>query len=181
MDWVKILNPETYFRNEMKKFIKNFHKLVKILIIILIILTAWLVWYDFFGYPNSKNNVILSPKTEKISIGESIFNVEIVDSDTLRSRGLSGRKSLAQNSGMLFIFENSDQHGFWMKEMNFSIDIIWFSQDFKIVTIKKNIMPETYPTIFYPEENARYVLEINAGFSEKSKIKIGDKFEVISE
>ena len=64
-----------------------------------------------------------------------------------------------------------------MKDMNFSIDMIWISENMKVVYIKKNARPESYPESYGPEGNdkpAKYILEINSGFSEKNNLKIGD-------
>jgi len=89
-------------------------------------------------------------------------------------RGLSGHAPLAQDVGMLFIFDKPDNYGFWMQKMNFPLDIIWISPDFHIVHIEKNLSPETYPTVYYPNALAKYVLEISAGETDKNNIKIGD-------
>ena len=76
---------------------------------------------------------------------------------------------------MLFEFAEPDFYGFWMKDMNYPIDIIWLSDDFRVVFIKENASPASYPETFMPSAPARYVLETAAGFSEKNNLKIGDK------
>jgi len=100
------------------------------------------------------------------------------------TKGLSGRESLREGNGMLFVFEDmgdafSPAHDFWMRNMKFSIDMIWIGRDHKIVYIKKDARPESYPETFGPgaEVDARYVLEVNSGFSEKYNIKEGDLVE----
>jgi hypothetical protein len=75
---------------------------------------------------------------------------------------------------MLFVFDKEGYYGFWMKEMNFPIDIAWLDKDKKITLIEKNVLPETYPQIFNPKSKNLYVLETKAGFFEKFGIKIGD-------
>ena len=50
-----------------------------------------------------------------------------------------------------------------MKEMRFPIDVVWLNKDKKIVTIQKNMQPSSYPKIYYPVEDARYVIEFNVG------------------
>lgn len=90
-------------------------------------------------------------------------------------KGLSGRKELKENQGMLFVFPESSYQSFWMKDMKFSIDIIWVDESFKIVGIEKNLPPcvDKCPTYESPVP-VKYVLEVNAGFSEKEKLKEGD-------
>ena len=64
---------------------------------------------------------------------------------------------------MLFVFPDNDQHGIWMKDMKFPIDIIWISENYNIVHVKKDATPESYPTVFKNSKPARYVLELPAG------------------
>lgn len=118
-----------------------------------------------------------SENSSAIFINGARIEVEIADSLRERTSGLSGRDGISQNEGMLFIFNEPDYYSFWMKDMKFPIDIIWISEDKKIVDITKNILPESYPAVFKPASSARYVLEVNAGFSNTSEIKIGDYAE----
>lgn len=98
----------------------------------------------------------------------------LADTPSKRVQGLSGRKNLAKDTGLLFIFEKPSRDGFWMKDMNFPIDIIWFDQDQKVVTIKKNATPESYPEVFYPTAESLYVLEVPAGFVSGHNVVEGD-------
>jgi uncharacterized membrane protein (UPF0127 family) len=85
---------------------------------------------------------------------------------------------------MLFIFPNEEKHFFWMKDMLFPIDIIWINNAKEIVYIDENTsIPETNTPdynlpLFSSPKPVSYVLEVNAGFSEKNNIKIGDKVEI---
>lgn len=118
-----------------------------------------------------------SPKiTEEeggLVIGGTEVKVEIADTDPERSQGLSGREGLLPNHGMLFVFDSPGYHAFWMKDMKFSIDIIWINADSKVVWIEKNLSPETYPNLYKPPEPAKYVLEVPAGFVEEHGVVIG--------
>ena len=113
-----------------------------------------------------------------IQIGGQKVEVKVVDTKEEQELGLSGHPGLEENEGMLFVFGLSEKHGFWMKDMNFAIDMIWIGEDMKIVYIKKNATPESYPEIFIPTQNAKYVLEVVAGFSEKNNVKVGDQLEM---
>lgn len=79
-----------------------------------------------------------------------------------RQQGLSGVKGLPEKTGMLFKFETAGIYGFWMKDMNFPLDMVWIDSGKKVVAISENISTSTFPTSFYPPSPAMYVLEINA-------------------
>ena len=74
----------------------------------------------------------------------------------------------------LFIFEDNQKHGIWMKDMLFSLDILWLDQSLKVVHIERDISPETFPSIYSPEVRSGFVLELNAGETELYNINIGD-------
>ena len=77
---------------------------------------------------------------------------------------------------MLFVFEEMDRHSFWMKDMNFSLDIIWLN-NFRIVHIEENVNPpiiKQESQIFKPSPLANFVLEIAAGRANELKLNKGD-------
>jgi uncharacterized membrane protein (UPF0127 family) len=121
-------------------------------------------------------------------VGQNI-KVSLALTPAEQEQGLSARQDLAENEGMLFVFTNPGKYPFWMKDMNFSIDIIWLSEDLKVVYIKKDARPESYPETYGPGENVptpkgagiptvnvgtKYVLEVMSGFSDKNNLKVGD-------
>jgi len=111
-----------------------------------------------------------------VRIGSVEIPVELAADAATRQKGLSGRPSLDPDSGLLFIFDQPAIYTFWMPDMNFPIDIIWIN-DNKVVDISKNVSnnfdPQN-PAFYKPAIPAQYVLEVNAGFSEKENIKVGD-------
>ena len=111
---------------------------------------------------------------KSLKIGEQVIEIDIADTATERNLGLSGRKSLGENQGLLFIFETPALYGFWMKDMLFSIDIMWIDEQKKIVHIESDVSPETYPKSFTPSVPAKYVLEVRTGFAKEKGIKVGD-------
>ncbi len=100
--------------------------------------------------------------------------VGVADTYNSRLKGLSGRKGLKSTEGLLFIFDKSDFHKFWMKDMLFPIDIIWVDEDFKVVSVTRSVLPESYPKIFEPPRPVRYVIETDIYFTEAFGIKEGD-------
>ncbi len=116
---------------------------------------------------------------ERGVIGETAVTLEIADNEVERLRGLSGLISIPQDHGMLFIFDKSSNHGIWMKDMNFPIDIIWLNEFSEVVHIEKKVSANTFPKVFESSKPAKYVLEFNAGFVSRHSIKLGDKFVLL--
>ncbi len=85
--------------------------------------------------------------------------VKIADNEDERIKGLSGKKFLFPGFGMLFIFDKEYKVGIWMKDMNFPINIYWFKKDLSLDFFLKDVRPDTYPNVFYPQGNVLYVLE----------------------
>ncbi len=132
------------------------------------------------GWPDT----VPLPKTSTIVRFRNIaVRAEIADTHAGRSRGLSGRmprqngggKRGMEVEGMWFDFIVPGIHGIWMKEMSFPLDILWFDEGFRLVHMKENAEPSSYPEVFEPSSPARYVLEVPAGFAEKYHISFGEK------
>lgn len=107
-------------------------------------------------------------ETEIITI-----DIEIADNEQERMQGLMYRESMPDSAGMLFIFPYEQPRSFWMKNTKISLDILYVDSNGKIVSIHKNTTPfseKTLPSF----QAARYVVEVNAGFTEKHDIAFGD-------
>lgn len=87
------------------------------------------------------------------------------------------RENLPLDQAMLFIFSAEARHGFWMKNTLIPLDIIWLDKNQKVVFINKNTPPcgQEPCEIIKPDRDALYVLEINAGLADKTKLETGDK------
>jgi uncharacterized membrane protein (UPF0127 family) len=109
----------------------------------------------------------------QITIKSHRFAVEVADTDATRSRGLSGRPSIGQHQAMLFIYDQPGMRCFWMKDMRFSIDMVWLNPDKKVVNIERDISPATYPTNFC-HNNAQYIVELAAGTAAQLHLQTGD-------
>ncbi len=138
-----------------------------LLIIILALFVGWLWQVKSAAEPVSK-----------VIIGQKIFYVDVADSPKEMARGLSGRPGLAPDHGLLFIYPDKDYRTFWMKDMNFAIDLLWIDGD-KVVGLEENMLPE--PGVAF-DDLRRYnspqpvsrVLEIPAGSVDASQVKVGD-------
>jgi len=110
-----------------------------------------------------------------VCIKDTCIQAEVVSAFAEREKGLMFRESLGDDKGMLFIFEEEGLYSFWMKNMRFPLDIIWLDLNKKIVDIKENVMPCSGSCeILSPENKAKYVLEVNAGFTRRNKVKVGE-------
>lgn len=148
--------------------------------VIFAIIVVILSIISIFWNKNQEITQKLTKNTSKtMEIGGETLNIEIAGTDAKRVQGLSDKVGLTENEGMLFVFDKEGYYGFWMKDMNFSIDIAWLDKNKKITHIEKNVLPKTYPKVFYALKNEEpilnlYVLETKASFFEKYGIKIGD-------
>lgn len=110
----------------------------------------------------------------RVTLASVPLQVTIAQTPQELERGLSSTSSLPPDQGMLFVFPKPDTHPFWMKDMKYSLDIFWLDDAGRIVYIAPNISPETYPATYRPEQAAKYVLELNAGFAVAHSVRVGD-------
>lgn len=109
--------------------------------------------------------------SKKITLNGQQFYVDIADEEAERIQGLSGREPLNHNEGMLFVFDEPQEICLWMKDMRFSIDILWFNEHKQLIQVKNNISPDTYPDSFCSTKPAKYVLELSAGSAERKGLQ----------
>lgn len=110
-----------------------------------------------------------------LQFGNKTIAVEEVKSLRDKQKGLSGRESIADNRGMLFIYDEAGKHCFWMKDMKFPIDILWLDESRQVVYIAAHVPPESFPDSFCPPEDAKYVLEVKAGLSDQAGVDVGSQ------
>lgn len=127
-----------------------------------VILVAGLLASTFFG--------------KVVRLDGQNFIAEIPSSVQAYQKGLGGRRALCQSCAMLFRFPQKGQYAFWMKDMQFDLDILWIA-DGKIVYIKKNFSAAS-TEIVQPATPADNVLEIRAGSSDKYGFQVGDRVNI---
>ncbi|MCA9348933.1 DUF192 domain-containing protein [Candidatus Saccharibacteria bacterium] len=142
-------------------------------ILLIVVLAAIGVASSLLLYQQSISTNQAQPTSLGIHLEYAITSVE-------RSRGLSGRPTLDEESGMLFVFESENYYSFWMKDMNFPLDIIWMDSDFRIVDIVYNAPPAgSMPEVTYTSDKpAKYVLEINAGQAQARGYYLGNRLNI---
>jgi len=135
-----------------------------------------LAWLGLVG-------IILSgcQSTPVVLLDDQRLVVEVADSPDTQTQGLSNRPSLPENTGMIFIFNEYRRRNFWMKEMQFPIDMIWIS-DTRVVGIEKNVPTPTSSQllIYTSPEAVNYVVEVNAGWADRHGISVGSSFRLLN-
>ena len=101
------------------------------------------------------------------------LSLEIADNELKRSYGLMNRRDMKPNSGMLFIWKDSQIRNFWMKNTHFNIDLFFLNNQREIIEIYKNAKAFDETNI-KSKEKVKYVLEMNAG---EQNFKIGNKLK----
>jgi uncharacterized membrane protein (UPF0127 family) len=128
-------------------------------------------------------STILFPKSKFlfIYIKSHRLLTEIADTPELTAKGLMYRKSIPKDYAMLFIFENEEPRGFWMKNTLIPLDIIFLNKNKEIINIAKNVPPckQSPCKSYYSKKPAKYVVEIRGGLSKKMHIKAGDTIEFL--
>ena len=119
----------------------------------------------------SSFNVIVHSNEKDISV-----NAEIADTNRERITGLMFRKELCDNCGMVFVFDDSNYRSFWMKNMLIPLDILFIDENIAIVDINYAFPCITENCDVYTSSSkAKYVLEVNEGFTKENNIDVGDK------
>ena len=149
---------------------KNLRLVVAAAIVFAAVLAAFLI-----NQPSNTSASKCGPyrNDKTMAIGSTAIKVEVVQTPAERQKGLSGRLCIEKNQGMLFIFDKPSHYPFWMKDMNFPIDIVWIDDNHKVVDLDINVNPSTYPNTFVSEKSAQYVLELQANRTKDLKIELG--------
>ena len=122
-----------------------------------------------------------------VKIDGVVLEVQIADTDPRRARGLMFQEQLPLDEGMLLVFDDANKRSIWMLNMQFPLDVIWIDDNSKVVFIEKNVPPcktaletVTCPSYKGGSKDAKYVLEVTAGFVDAFKITTESTLEIIS-
>ena len=124
-----------------------------------------------------------------VQLDDKILQVYIADTDPRRMRGLmfETESFLADDKGMLFVFDEPGNRSMWMKNMQFHLDIIWFNENGNVVSIEKNVPPCITPvevmsckSVGVSANNTKYVLELISGYVDQYSITEDSHLKIIS-
>src|SRR6185369_1837932 len=152
----------------------------KVIIIVGVLLVIF-GGYLFYQY-GSKMTTKMKTNGSQATIGTHTFDVEVVKTNNNTQIALTKYTAIADNQGMLFLFDQPGFYTFWMKNMKFPIDMIFIHDDV-VVSFVENATPptskDTQPLIYQPESSANKVLEVNKGTIKRDNIKKGDKVKIV--
>jgi uncharacterized protein len=123
-----------------------------------------------------------SLQTAEITVGGVPLTVELAYQPVDRALGLGSRDGLAPGTGMLFLFEAAAPRSFWMRDMQFCIDIIWIETGV-IQGAYESVCPEPPGTAdsdlasYSSPVPVTYVLEVPAGWLDAYGLGAGTPVE----
>lgn len=119
-----------------------------------------------------------TPSENQLCLENTCIEIERAITTQEHARGLMFRESLCEECGMLFVFQDEQPRTFWMKNTLIPLDIIWMNSQKEITGISEAMPCTSDPCKTYsPQGNAKYVLEVNAGFSQRNDLGAGSKLE----
>lgn len=104
------------------------------------------------------------------------LTVELARTPGERSRGLSLRDDLAENRGMLFVYPEETESGFWMKDTSIALSIAFIGEGGAILDIQE--MEPLSTEMHHPPQPYRYALEVNQGWFRGNGFEVGDRVEI---
>jgi len=140
----------------MKSILKFLNKNITIVLLIVVIILAIII-----------NTIYKKPEVKEFLFDRSIkydlvvkapmgnINVELANTNASREIGLSYRTSMNQDEGMLFVFDKIGKYGFWMKDMNFPLDILWLDEEGRVIYEDRKSV-ELGRVLFRSESRRRY-------------------------
>jgi hypothetical protein len=132
----------------------------------------------YFAHPQT------NLETLDVKIKDTSYTLEIARTTRSQAIGLSNRKSLCSNCGMIFVFDQESSHPFWMKNTLIPLDMIWLDHQGKVVTILQATPEPGVSDLklkqYINNAPAIYVIELNSGDSDKIDLKVGDFIDLSS-
>lgn len=136
-----------------------------ILLTAITVIAVFLLSFEY-GYHDSQ--------VRTLDVSGRTYRLQTAVSPVVLQEGLGDRLNMPQDDGMLFVFKQPAQLCFWMKDMQFPLDMVWVTQQKKIDTILENVPVKSYPKSFCSHNKTLYVIELNAGEAVRSKLKPGE-------
>lgn len=132
-----------------------------------LIITTLLVLLLFMRVSYSRSDITLDLKEVYLAVSAEDKTV-----------GLMNRKELCHDCGMLFVYNQPVNDGFWMKNTFLSLDMIFMDANGRVITLHENTEPLNTKIIYYPNSSYTYVLEVNAGFAKAKMITVGSQVNI---
>lgn len=118
----------------------------------------------------------------KVTLGSKTFVVEVAETAEQHERGLMFRTQMGENEGMLFIFPEERMRFFWMKNTLIDLSIGYFDKSLKLIEVIEMKNGKGVPDLALPSyassQPAQFALEMNKGWFDRNKIKVGSKLKL---
>lgn len=111
-----------------------------------------------------------------VTAGSKAYRLQVAETTQQQSLGLGKRKTIG-GDGMVFVYSKPQKLCFWMKDMNFAIDMLWLDAAKQVVKLEPQVSPDTYPRVTYCAE-AQYVVELGSGQAQQAGISVGSKLDI---
>jgi len=175
----------------MKRKLTTYHIFIAVILTMIVLIGSMMIFINPDKRPSRKPEISAEvqtatpPKPVFRKDGELSFlenktnkviariDIEVADNDAEREQGLMYRDTMAENNGMLFLMETEEMQAFWMKNTILPLDILFVDSERRIVNIHKNCKPYSLDQL-PSAKPALYVVEVNAGYTDKFGIKPGD-------
>lgn len=112
----------------------------------------------------------------KMEIKNELFTLEVADEDQEKQQGLMYRKSMPKRHGMIFVWPNAEPRGFWMKDTEVALDLIFLDQTGKVIAIHAGRPLDRSRIIC--ETPSQYVIELIHGTANEVGLRLGDVIEL---
>ena len=128
------------------------------------------------GCVTTKNEMSGAPTRYKVAIANVTVYAEAANTPQQQQQGLMNRKSLNENAGMLFILPKEERPSVWMKNVIIPLDVIFITADLRVLEIYRSVPPcaGILCPLYTPSAPIKYVLEVNAGLTDRHGVKVGD-------
>lgn len=140
-------------------------------ITLIILITIPIIVFFFYKKDSTKFESI------DLTIKNADYKLEVAKTLSQKSAGLSNRKSLCSNCGMIFVFSKNGIQPFWMKDTLIPLDMIWLNSDGQVTDIV-NANETNSSKILQNTQPAKYVIELNLNETQKINLKIGDMIDL---
>jgi len=119
-----------------------------------------------------------------LEVHGTALRLEIADNDSLRELGLSKRRSLAWDRGMLFVFPSEQERTFWMIDCSFDLDIAYLDgygvvEDEQTMVAEPGVSPENLRRYPSASDRIQYALEVNRGWLAAHGLRVGDTLSAV--
>lgn len=159
--------------------------MIKRLIVVAVVLVVIIIAIGFMGNgfePNGRSDTDLPDyPIQLVEIRNEPYRLLVPRNEAERTIGLAAVPVLPDGHGMLF--QGHGQIGIWMKDMRYSIDIIWLDGDDVVIHIEHSVQPDSYPQVFLNPAvtNARQVIELNSGEVKRIGLDIGQAVKFVDD